>query len=384
MTIHTRLNGVPYWRLSGYYFLFFVTVGIYMPYWSLYLKSINFNAEQIGILSAIVVGTKIFSTYCWGWVVDHTGQRMRVIQIASLFSALTFVAVLFVKDFWALVFIMFLFSIFWSASLPQVEAATLSHLGESSHTYTVIRLWGSVGFIIIVWSLGIVFESLSISYVPLILLISMVLVWILTLSIPEILPEHHDDPTVSLKEILRKPNVIALLLVCFLMLASHGPYYTFYSIYLEDHGYSRSFIGQMWALGVIAEVVLFLFMHRLIAVFGLRKLLLLSLLSAGVRWLLIAFFVDKLIVLGFAQLLHAATFGICHAVAIQYVHKYFTGKLQGRGQGLYSSISFGAGFALGSLLTGYAWESIGATACFIVASVSAFLAMGIAWVFVKD
>jgi PPP family 3-phenylpropionic acid transporter len=170
--------GVPYWRLSGFYFLFFVTVGIYMPYWSLYLKSIHFNAEQIGIISAIVVGTKIFSTYLWGWVVDHTAQRMRIIQFASLFSALTFIAVLFVKDFWALAFIMFLFAIFWSASLPQVEAATLSSLGESSHAYTVIRLWGSVGFIIIVWSLGIVFESLSISYVPLILLLSMVLVWL--------------------------------------------------------------------------------------------------------------------------------------------------------------------------------------------------------------
>jgi PPP family 3-phenylpropionic acid transporter len=384
MTFRKHLTGVPYWRLSGFYFLFFVTVGIYMPYWSLYLKSINFNAEQIGILSAIVVGTKIFSTYLWGWVVDHTGQRMRIIQIASLFSALTFVAALFVEDFWVLVFIMFLFSIFWSASLPQVEAATLSHLGESSHTYTVIRLWGSIGFIIIVWSLGIVFESLSISFVPLILLISMVLVWILTLSIPEIPPEHHDDSTESLKEILRKPNVIALLLACFLILASHGPYYTFYSIYLEDHGYSRSFIGQMWALGVIAEVVLFLFMHRLVAVFGLRKLLLLSLFSAGVRWLLIAFFVDKLALLGFAQILHAATFGICHAVAIQYVHKHFTGKLQGRGQGLYSSVSFGAGFAIGSLLTGYTWDTLGASACFIAASIAAFVAMIIAWIWVKD
>jgi len=384
MEFNKHLRGVPYFRLSGFYFLFFVTVGIYMPYWSLYLKSINFNAEQIGILSAIVVGTKIFSTYCWGWVVDHTGQRMRIIQLASLFSALTFVAVLFVKDFWALAFILFLFSIFWSASLPQVEAATLSHLGESSHAYTVIRLWGSVGFIIIVWSLGIVFESLSISYVPLILLISMVLVWMLTLSIPEIPPEHHDEPAESLKEILRKPKVIALLLACFLMLASHGPYYTFYSIYLEDYGYSRSFIGQMWALGVIAEVVLFLFMQRLIAVFGLRRLLLLSLFLAGVRWMLIAFFVDKLVLLGFAQILHAATFGIYHAVAIQYIHKYFTGKLQGRGQGLYSSASFGAGFAIGSLLTGYGWESLGATACFTIASASAFVAMIIAWVFVKD
>ena len=384
MINHSRLNGVPYWRLSGFYFLFFVTVGIYMPYWSLYLKSIHFNAEQIGIISAIVVGTKIFSTYLWGWVVDHTAQRMRIIQFASLFSALTFIAVLFVKDFWALAFIMFLFAIFWSASLPQIEAATLSSLGESSHAYTVIRLWGSVGFIIIVWSLGIVFESLSISYVPLILLISMVLVWLLTLSIPEIPVEHHDDSHESLKIILSKPKVIALLFACFLMLASHGPYYTFYSIYLEDYGYSRSFIGQMWALGVIAEVVLFLFMHRLIVIFGLRKLFLLSLFMAGVRWLLIGFFVNNLVLLGFAQLLHAATFGMYHAVAIQYVHKYFRGKVQGRGQGLYSSASFGAGFAIGSLLTGYGWESLGATTCFTIASVSAFLAMTIACVFVKD
>jgi len=376
--------GVPYWRLSGYYFLFFVTVGIYMPYWSLYLRSINFNAEQIGILSAIVVGTKIFSTYLWGWVVDHTGQRMRVIKFASLFSALIFIAVLFVKDFWALAFIMFLFAIFWSASLPQIEAATLSYLGESSHAYTIIRLWGSVGFIIIVWGLGIVFESLSISYVPLILLVSMALVWLLTLSIPDTPPEPHDESQESLKVILSKPRVIALLLACFLMLASHGPYYTFYSIYLEDHGYSSSFIGQMWALGVVAEVVLFLFMHRLIVVSGLRKLFLLSLFLASTRWLLIAFFVDNLLLLCLAQLLHAATFGICHAVAIQYIHKYFRGKLQGRGQGLYSSTSFGAGFAIGSLLTGFGWETLGATTCFTVASISAFVAMIIAWIWVRD
>jgi len=125
-------------------------------------------------------------------------------------------------------------------------------------------------------------------------------------------------------------------------------------------------------------------MHRLIAVFGLRRLFLLSLLLAGVRWLLIAFFVDNLVILCFAQLLHAATFGICHAVAIQYIHKYFRGKLQGRGQGLYSSVSFGAGFAIGSLLTGYGWESLGAATCFTIASTSAFAAMVIAWIFVKD
>ena len=210
------------------------------------------------------------------------------------------------------------------------------------------------------------------------------MVWLLTLSIPDTPPEPHDESHESLKVILSKPKVIALLVACFLMLASHGPYYTFYSIYLEDHGYSSSFIGQMWALGVAAEVALFLYMHRLIVAFGLKKLFLLSLLLAGVRWLLIAFFVDNLVLLCLAQLLHAATFGLCHAVAIQYIHKYFRGKLQGRGQGLYSSTSFGAGFAIGSLLTGFGWETLGATTCFMIASVSAFVAMGIAFIWVRD
>ncbi len=355
-----------------------------MPYWALYLKSINFNAQQIGILSAIVVGTKVFSTYLWGWMVDHTGKRTRVIQLASLFSVLSFVPVLFIEDFWTLVFIMFLFAIFWSASLPQIDAATLSHLGESSNAYTIIRLWGSVGFIFIVWVLGVIFESLSISYAPLILLISMLLVWLLTLTFPDTSVSHDDDSHESLKEILGQPKVIALLLACFLMLASHGPYYTFYSIYLKDYGYSSTFIGQMWALGVVAEVVLFLFMHRLIAAFGLRKLFLLSLFLAGLRWLLIAFYIDNLALLSFAQLLHAATFGLCHAAAIQYVHKYFKGKLQGRGQGLYSSASFGAGFAIGSLLTGYGWDALGAHVCFMMASITAFFAMLIAFFWVRD
>jgi len=372
--------GVPYWRLSGFYFLFFVTVGVYLPYWSLYLKSIGFDAKAIGILSAIVVITKIFSTYVWGWIVDHTGKRMRVIQVASLLSAISFIGILFVQSFWGMVLFLTLFAIFWSASLPQIEAATLTHLGESTHSYTGIRVWGSVGFIFTVSLFGFVFEYIDIDNVPIILLMSMIVVWLMSLIIPDMPAEQHEQDSISLKEILYKPHVVAFLLICFLMLVSHGPYYTFYSIYLEAHGYSSAFIGEMWALGVIAEVVLFLIMYRLIRYFGLRTLMLVSLLLAAIRWLLIGYFVEHLELLIFAQLLHAATFGIYHAVAIQYVHGFFKGKLQGRGQALYSSVSFGAGMAIGSLLSGYAWDSLGALYCFNAAAVISLIALMIAWV----
>ena len=200
----------------------------------------------------------------------------------------------------------------------------------------------------------------------------------MSLSVPE---SSHRDLThnqQSLKDILKKPAILAFFTVCFLVILSHGPYYTFYSIYLEQNGYSRSLIGQLWALGVLAEIVVFLFMHRFIPRFGLRLIIIISLLLSTLRWSLIGLFPDIITVLIFAQLLHAASFGTFHAAAIAWVHQHFIGKNQARGQALYSSIGFGAGGVLGSLTSGYLWESPGPTLTFLLAGISTLLATYVA------
>ena len=200
----------------------------------------------------------------------------------------------------------------------------------------------------------------------------------MSLSVPE--SSHRDltDNQQSLKDILKKPAILAFFTVCFLVILSHGPYYTFYSIYLEQNGYSRSLIGQLWALGVLAEIVVFLFMHRFIPRFGLRLIIIISLLLSTLRWSLIGLFPDIITVLIFAQLLHAASFGTFHAAAIAWVHQHFIGKNQARGQALYSSIGFGAGGVLGSLTSGYLWESPGPTLTFLLAGISTLLATYVA------
>jgi PPP family 3-phenylpropionic acid transporter len=190
-------------------------------------------------------------------------------------------------------------------------------------------------------------------------------------------------PHVSLLKVLLRPEVAALLLVCFLMQASHGPYYTFYTIYMEGHGYSRAFIGQLWALGVLAEVGVFLIMHRWVKYFGLRTLLLTSLGLTVLRWTLISQFPEMTAVIIFAQLLHAASFGIYHSCAIQLINRYFSGRHQGRGQALYSSLSFGAGGAAGSFLSGIGWETIGPGGVFLFAALTALGALIVAWVWIR-
>ena len=214
---------------------------------------------------------------------------------------------------------------------------------------------------------------------PIALIITMTGIWIMSLSVPESSDHNLTHKQLPLRDILKQPAILAFFTVCFLVILSHGPYYTFYSIYLEQNGYSRTLIGQLWALGVLAEVIVFIFMHRFIPRYGLRLILILSLLLSTLRWLLIGLFPNMITVLLFAQLLHAASFGTFHAAAIAWVHQHFVGKNQARGQALYSSIGFGAGGVLGSLTSGYLWDNPGPTFTFILAGISTLLATYIAF-----
>lgn len=279
--------------------------------------------------------------------------------------------------------VLVVFSFFWNASLPQFEVTTLQHLGEHSHHYSKIRVWGSIGFILIVMSLGWLMDRFDAGIVPYALLFSISGIWLISLVVPESASRHLSLNHIPLKQVLKQPSVRAFLSICFLMLVSHGPYYTFYSIYLEQHGYSRTLIGQLWALGVIAELLVFLVMHRWLPRFGIRKVLLASLLLAGLRWVLIALFADKIAVLIAAQSLHAASYGAYHAASIAWVHQHFTGRNQGRGQALYSSVSFGAGGAMGSLLSGYLWLSPGPEITFLLAALTATGAFIIGFIWLK-
>jgi PPP family 3-phenylpropionic acid transporter len=370
---------MPYWRLSGFYFFYFASLGSLLPYWGLYLESLGYDATAIGNMMATIMATKIVSPNIWGWIADQSGKRMAIVRFGSLCAVLAFLGVFYQDSYVWLLLVMLLFSFFWNAALPQFEATTFHHLGEQVHRYSSIRLWGSIGFIAAVWGLGGVMEGQGIQLLPWILVVLFAAIWLNSLVVPEeeagFLPLSHEP----LRKILMNPRVGGLLFVCFLMQASHGPYYAFYSIYMKDYSYSLGMIGGLWALGVAAEVVIFLVMHRLVPKFGLRNLLLTSLLLAILRWVLIGTFPEQLGIMLFAQCLHAATFGIYHATAIQLIHSYFKGRHQGKGQALYSSLSFGAGGAVGSFYSGYVFEYFGAVQMFMVAAGFSLVAFLVAW-----
>ena len=168
-----------------------------------------------------------------------------------------FTGVFIQQSYWWLVAVMVSFSFFWNAALPQFEVTTLNALGDETQGYSKIRLWGSIGFIITVVALGPLIEKTGADRLPLTVLLLLVGIWLSTLLVSEQAVDYPAIEREPIAGVLKKPAVISLLAICFLLQASHGPYYTFYSLYLTTNGYSETIVGQLWALGVVAELLYF-------------------------------------------------------------------------------------------------------------------------------
>jgi PPP family 3-phenylpropionic acid transporter len=366
-----------HWRIAGFYFFYFAFVGMFAPFWSLYLQSIQFGAVEIAILMSVQPVMRMVAPALWGWLADHSGKRLLVVQAAALASALCYLGVFFTTQFWGMLPVLGLMSFFWSASMPLVEATTMAYLGEHTAHYGRIRAWGSVGFIVAVLGLGYMLDYVPIHWLLWAGLAIMLGILFFSRLIPHTTaPPHHTDD-LPLRSVLFQPQVLALFGACFLMAVAHGPYYTFFSIYLVDHGYTKSAVGLLWALGVVCEIGAFFLMPWLMRRFSLPQILAVGLACAVLRFLLIGWGVDVLLLILLAQALHAITFGAFHAAAVALVHHFFAGRHQARGQALYGSLTYGAGGVLGGLASGPLWQHLGASWMYSMSAAMALLGLGV-------
>lgn len=364
-----------YSRLSSFYFSYYFFVGLFVPYWGIYLTSLSFSALQIGALLSLFQISRIFAPNFLGWIADRSGEYIRWIKISSFFGFILFIGIFWANSFLSIFLIMMAMSIFTSSTLPLAESLTLAHLkaNKADSKYSHIRLWGSIGFIVAAILLGIMIDSIGEKSLIYALLLTQLVIFLLAFILPTKKVIFLPKKKRSIWPILKKREVVVLLLSCALMVSSHGLLYNFYSIFLEQQGYSGTTIGLLWAVGVIFEIIIFLLMPRILNKFTLKAVLLISLGFAVIRFFLIGAYVDSMILLFIAQVMHAATFGSFHVASIQLIAHFFYNEHQARGQSLYNSITYGVGGAIGGLGGGYMIEYSGMANTFMLSAILPFL-----------
>lgn len=381
---------VPYWRLSGFYGLYFALIGCIMPFWGLYLQQQSFDVTDIGILLALFSGVRIFAPNIWASIshlVENFIPPIYLLRLGGVLMVVCFVAIYWATEFWHYALIMLAYGFFWSAILPQYEILTLHHIKNDLDAYSSIRLWGSIGFIVLVSVLGWVFDVISLNYLPAIMLVLMLAIVFNSFVLPapeqggEFLSPYDasdEDPSDRITAGINW-GLISFLIITVLIQISHGPYYVFFSIYLQQLDYSHWMIGLLWSLGVFSEIIIFwkiaMFMRR----WSLRELVMLALLLTVIRWLMTAYLANTGFLLVLSQCLHAFSFGLLHVVSVKYIAIFYPGKQQLHGQALYSGLGFGLGGALGAYLAGLAWAAYGAEWVFVMSAMLALVTMLVAY-----
>jgi PPP family 3-phenylpropionic acid transporter len=347
-------------RLSAYFCAYFLYAGALVPYFSLYLAARGYGAGEIAVVLAMPQLARVAAPAFWGWLADRSGAARGIVVFSAAVLLAGFALMHLVDGYAGVVALMLVMSLLSAGALPLVEALTLGSLGTRIERYGPIRLWGSVGFVAGVLATGAWLDA----HPPQSLLGVIVLLAALTFAVSFLVPAARVAAAGGLGEaglgaVLLRPAVLAFFAASLCMNAAHGTLYAFYSIYLDAEGYSKTAIGVLWTIGVLAEIALFLLLPRLLRRYSLRAVLGASCACAALRFAVIGWGVHSPLLLAFAQLLHAATFGAYHASSVAIVHRLFTGKLAARGQTLHSSVSYGLGGSAGTLLAGWSWSALG-------------------------
>ena len=375
-------------RLGGFYVLYYALIGAFLPFWSLYLELSGFSKAQIGILLAIPMLARIVAPSLWGYLSDKTGLKVSWIRMATLAEMLACASLLVLpKEFWPYALMLVWFGFFQNAVVPILESVTLGWLGEKREHYSKIRLWGSLGFIGSVTFFGLWVENHGVDDLPVLLVALTFSSFALSLFIKDPPQPHVAEPRLASTEFdhanqaqtaqglgaLTFKNVFYQRPVCWfylsqlILLFSHAPFYSFFSILLHEAGYSAAQIGVLWSLGVVSEIVMFS-LGRPLLKFGTYPLVLMVMLITGVRWIITGALTEFIWALVFAQILHAFSFGLFQMLSMHFISSQLPAQFQGRAQAAYASC-WGAGVAAGSIVVGLLWNRTGGSFWFIICGV---------------
>jgi PPP family 3-phenylpropionic acid transporter len=373
---------VPFAALSASYF---AHIGFFNPYLSLWLKDLGLAVWLIGLMLSAQSLTRSFAPYIWGWISDHTGDRVRLMRWSAGVALVMSLGLAWHESVAWIVVVLLLMFIHTSSMMPMAEAA-MAHLVSAGGQFDVrlygrVRLWGSVGFLVTVIVSGAWFEQRGMQDFPALTWITLlavnVSVWCLPQR-PEVAQGGGDKPSV-LPVLLQAHNLSFFASVFFHVLA-HFSIYIFFSLYLDSLGYGKLMIGVLWGVSVVVEILTFYTQSRWLHHFSLTGWLLVCSAVMVVRMVMTAWGGESLPVMLLAQCLHALTFAVHHTACTAWLTRHFPERLRGRGQALYSTIGYGLagviGAVGGSTLSGY-W---GLQAVFWASVPVALLGTWFAWV----
>ncbi|MBU1667258.1 MFS transporter [bacterium] len=329
--------------LSLFYFAYFSLVGVYVMYMPKALKGFGYDAVAIGLIFTAAPFMRFLLPFIFKYYIKLTDKIYLYALLFTFLSSLLFLQT--VDNFSAHLIANLLLGAAMGVSLPFVETISLQQL--SKKMYGKIRLWGSVGFIVISLGLGEIEPS------PIETLYYLIGTSFFTLIFGYFVlhyDQHKEETNQESDSSFSLKRYWAFWASIFLMQVAFGGFYTFFTIYEEAQGLNVQIISYLWTFAVICEILMLYFQGPLLQR-NLLTILKIATLITALRWLLLYLYPASIEVAFASQSLHAISFALYHTAAISYVFSLYSQKRLA--QQFFLGISFGLGGSVGAFLSGY-------------------------------
>ena len=349
-------------RLALFYAALFVSIGIQLPFFPLWLEAKGLDAGMIGFVLAAPMVVRLFSIPVLTRLADHHQAVRGAIFIASVLAAAGTIALGFTEGGLAILIVFTLASVPFTPVMPLAEAYALRGLAQVGRAYGPVRLWGSAAFIGGSLGAGWIIDSLAPGNLIWLIAGAMVASAVAAAGLVP-LPAHTpvmDAPEPSYQGFLRTPGFAMVAAAAGLIQASHAVYYGFSSLDWKAAGLDGTAVGILWAIGVAAEITLFAFSGRLPLWLRPPALLLAGALGASLRWTIMALD-PPTAALPFLQCLHGLSFGATHLGAIGFVARAAPAGRAATAQGSLAVV-LGGTMAVSMSLSGVLYENFGGQA----------------------
>lgn len=362
-------------NLSSSYFWYFSILGLIVPFLPVFLDAKNFSSIEIGEILAIITATKIIGPTFWAFAADKSGKQLSIIRSGALLALLSFSLLFWLNSYWPIVFCLAIFSLFWTAILPQLEVLTLNSIRSSTKIYSRVRLWGSIGFIVLAVVGGDLIERFSADAFTFLGAFVLAALFLSSLKLKQV--KNVTSGLIEVSKMTDKifnRSFVYFFLAGLMLQMSFGPYYSFFALYLRELNYPGFAVGAFISISVIAEILIFIYASIFFRHFNLKALVAFSILLTSFRWYITGSFADTAWILALVQCIHALSFGLYHSASIQFIHRHFNSDQQNRGQAIYIGGVFGLGGAIGAYIAGIVWrDGQGSELAYYLAAIMAFI-----------
>lgn len=347
--------------MSTQFFSFFMTWGIFLPYWTgwmIHTKGITVPQASL-IMSLGLVARGLSTLVAFPYLSGKFSSKalLHWAGIGTLISILFYTPA---NSFASLLAVTLLLHLFYPTLMPALDSAAgvlvqskqLKHYGKS-------RQWGSIGFVMAGMILT-VFTGMFGDKVILwgLLLATLVFVCLGFMDTPAILskkPQTNQPQKSGMLELFRIKHFGLVLVIVILLQAAHASYYSYGYLFLQEIHAPQYFIGGIINIAVIAEIIFFSITDQRFHKFSVGSLLTLAALGSSIRWILVFAF-PNVIVFCLAQTLHACSFAMGHYAFMKYLIKNIPHGQVPQAQGMYSALALSWSTAVFTIFGGYLYE----------------------------